>query len=265
MIECHITNVRKILRIGLFILMLLPAEHLCNGKKPPLIAAPESGRWPPEIINRRACFQQELRNALAYDLNPNYFMMGCDKEPLWGFEEWAERINCGVERLDEKLLIHTAWTGPIDATLAGKQSVRRDLEALFDSFLMTQDTSRSTFIMWWMDRDPDPTDPLEVRYRQRGIEFRRPDFYALAKGTPLEGHTEILSMGDNLVVSKNSKRPRQTANMFRTLALHVFGGVWVDTDTLILRDLRPIFEYAGEFATQVAMSKYYNNNFMGLR
>jgi hypothetical protein len=219
-------------------------------------------------IKRRECMQQALRRGLAYDLNPEYFLTGCNLEPIWGFDEWAAKAGCGKEPLDGTLLIHTAWTGSIDGTLTGKGSVRRDMEALLDSFLMSQDTRRSRMIVWWMDRDPDPRDPFEARYRgnfSTSIEFRRPDIAAMAVGTPIEGRHDILGMGDNLSVTKRNKLPRQLANMFRTLALHKLGGVWVDTDTLILRDLRPLYEYTGEFATQLSMSKYFNNNFMGLR
>ena len=75
-------------------------------------------------------------------------------------------------------------------------------------------------------------DPFEARYIELGrgaIEFRRPNLRELAKGTPLEGNDEVLTMGDNLVVSHRNKRPRQLANMFRTLILHIMGGIWVDT------------------------------------
>lgn len=227
----------------------------------------ESPQQDPQA-KRRQCLQDALRHGLAYDLNPEYFLTGCNLEPIWGFDEWAARAGCGKEPLDETLLIHTAWTGSIDGTLTGKGSVRRDMEALLDSFLMSQDTTRSKMIVWWMDRDPDPSDPFEVRYRTNfssSIEFRKPDIHEMAKGTPIEGMNEVLGMGTNLSVAKRNKLPRQLANMFRTLALHRLGGIWVDTDTLILRDLRPLFEYTGEFATQLSMSKYYNNNFMGLR
>ena len=47
--------------------------------------------------------------------------------------------------------------------------------------------------------------------------------------------------------------------------LHRFGGIWVDTDSVLLRDTRPLFEFAGEFAAKVTMSHYYNNNVLGLR
>lgn len=90
-------------------------------------------------------------------------MIGCNAEPIWGFDEWAAKSGCGSEPLHGPLLIHTAWTGSLDGTLTGKGSVRRDMEALIDSFLVSQDTRRAKLIVWWMNRDPDPTDPLEAR------------------------------------------------------------------------------------------------------
>jgi hypothetical protein len=119
-----------------------------------------------------------------------------------------------------------------------------------------------------MDRDPDPEEPFEKTYTAKGrgaIEFRRAMFNDFAMGTPIEGMDEVLSMGDSLEVKSKNKAPRQLANMFRTLALYTFGGIWVDTDTLLMRNLRPLLEYSGEFATQLAWSNLYNNNFMGLR
>ena len=32
-------------------------------------------------------------------------MMGCDTEPLWGFETWAENTGCGKEELAGTLLV----------------------------------------------------------------------------------------------------------------------------------------------------------------
>ena len=106
-----------------------------------------------------------------------YFLIGCNKEPVWGFNEWAAMVGCGIEPLDGPLLIHTAWTGSLDGTLTKKGSVRRDVEALIDSFLVSQDTSRAKLIVWWMDRDPDPEDPLEVRY----VCFPTPHMHSLGK------------------------------------------------------------------------------------
>lgn len=183
------------------------------------------------------------------------------------FEEWAEGLGCGKEPLEGKLFIHTAWVGPLDSTLHNKSSVRRDVEALLDSFLMTQNLETTIFHFWWLNREPGALDdPIVKAYsKYPSIQFRTADIDAMAKGTPIEGMESVLAMGKGIKVSNKSKRPRQLANMFRMLALYKLGGVWIDTDTLILRDMRPLLEYSGEFATQLSISKYYNNNFMGLR
>ena len=38
-----------------------------------------------------------------------------------------------------------------------------------------------------------------------------------------------------------------------------------DTDDVLLRDLRPLLEFSGEFATKLTMSFYFNNNVLGVR
>jgi hypothetical protein len=53
--------------------------------------------------------------------------------------------------------------------------------------------------------------------------------------------------------------------MTRLLLLNAYGGVWVDTDSVLLRDFRPLVAFAGpNFAAQVTLSPYFNNNAMGL-
>ena len=38
-----------------------------------------------------------------------------------------------------------------------------------------------------------------------------------------------------------------------------YGGVWVDTDTVILRDLRPVVEFFGEFGGRFSMNQKFNS------
>eukprot|EP00041_Stephanoeca_diplocostata_P013180 m.229581 g.229581 ORF g.229581 m.229581 type:complete len:283 (-) comp19250_c1_seq80:4223-5071(-) len=60
--------------------------------------------------------------------------------------------------------------------------------------------------------------------------------------------------------------PLQTkSDVFRLLVLHKFGGVWVDTDTIFLRGIRPVVEWGGEFGGKFAMTLKYNNAFLSLR
>jgi hypothetical protein len=141
--------------------------------------------------------------------------------------------------------------------------VREDLDALIDSFLMTQDLSQSKLFFWFLDGPVNKSSSFVQKYQGRhdAVEFREVKLAEFAKGTTMEGRVDILEMNWSTV----KKGPRWKANMFRVLALHKYGGVWVDTDSVLLRDLRPMFEFAGEFASKLTMSLYYNNNVLGLR
>lgn len=197
-----------------------------------------------------------------------FFRPGCDHEALWGFEEWAARAEqrCGSDEpiitSGGRLLFHTAWTGP-------EAKIATELSALIDSFLMTQDTSRATFTVWWMDRDPDPTAPLETRYTKlapSAVQFRRADLRILSEGTCLHEQHDFIDVNVTDDWQKQGTiGPKEKSDMTRLLILHQFGGVWVDTDTVILRDFRPLVNFVGEFAGKVTLSQLYNNNVLVIR
>jgi len=214
------------------------------------------------VLDRRQCAQDALYGALGFDYNEDYFVMGCNSEALWDFEGWAARTRCGSEPIEGTLLYHTAWTGPIDR-------YREEFGALLDSWLMTQNTARSEFHFWWMDRDPDPTDEFVKHYNDLGrgkIRFHRVDLHAIAKGTCLEGKSEYLNA--TVPPDWHEKRvmgPKEKADLTRILLLNFYGGIWLDTDDVLLRDVRPMLEFAGEFATKLTMSFYFNNNVLGIR
>lgn len=209
-------------------------------------------------IARRDCAQRHLFAAFGLDTLHEYFVMGCDSPALWDFQRWAEESGCGSEPVDGMMLIHTAWAGPYE-------HVVEDLVALMDSFLATQDTKHTKFIFWLIDADYDSND-LRFQAKYQGamggaIEFRRANLVDFVGGTAMSRRSEFIDMD----WSKIKKGPRWKANLFRMLILHKLGGVWVDTDTVLLRDIRPLFEFTGEFATKLTMSLYYNNNVLGLR
>ncbi len=55
------------------------------------------------------------------------------------------------------------------------------------------------------------------------------------------------------------------ADLLRLTILHRHGGIWVDTDTILLRDFRPLAAAAGEFASRMTMHVLYNNNVLALQ
>ncbi|KAH9943294.1 uncharacterized protein BXZ73DRAFT_97343 [Epithele typhae] len=65
------------------------------------------------------------------------------------------------------------------------------------------------------------------------------DYASLARGTPLEG-SPLLDVSD--------AKAWIDGDLVRLLVIWAYGGVWVDMDSLLTRDLAPLLEY--EFVTQ---------------
>jgi hypothetical protein len=94
------------------------------------------------------------------------------------------------------------------------------------AFFATQDLSRCSLILW-SDRDLSSNewlrpflDRLTLRQYEPGRE---------ARGTPLEAHPRIYRQRD--------ARVYRDGDLFRILALHNYGGVYADMDTVLLRSL----------------------------
>jgi len=111
---------------------------------------------------------------------------------------------------------------------------------MLKSFFATQDLERSKLILWsngdmqkhylvdrWMRRFPD------------AFEFRIVNVPKLSKGTVLEG-SQLLQLND--------KKAWVDGDLIRLLLLWNHGGVWIDMDSLLTRDLSPLLEH--EFVTQ---------------
>ncbi|KAI0261603.1 hypothetical protein BC834DRAFT_895050 [Gloeopeniophorella convolvens] len=107
-------------------------------------------------------------------------------------------------------------------------------EALLRSFLATQAPGSARLVVW-SDRDVRG-DALLQRYlaaHHDALEVRVADYALLARGTGLEGSALVKAGG---------------AELLRLLVLWREGGVWVDMDSLLTRDLAPLLEH--EFVTQ---------------
>lgn len=77
-------------------------------------------------------------------------------------------------------MFHTAWTGPWN------EAFLPDINSMLDSFLLTQDLSRSRFIFWLIDAPPDPSEEFVARYTSLGggvIEFKYGNISELSQGT----------------------------------------------------------------------------------
>ena len=145
----------------------------------------------------------------------------------------------------EPFLLHSFWP-------AGRAPFGPRQEAMLKSVLATQPRARSRLVLW-SDRDIS-TDVLLRAYVERHgssggrrrIELRVVDLPLLAEGTELEDSALMrspLSGGSSSVSNADAD-----AELIRLLVLWRYGGVWVDMDSLLTRDLTPLLEH--EFVTQ---------------
>jgi hypothetical protein len=103
------------------------------------------------------------------------------------------------------------------------------------SYFATQNLEKTKLILW---SDWDITGIPELQRFKSMIDFRILDPIELAKGTILEGHTDILLLED--------KTHYMRSGLLRFLSPYKFGGIWFDMDMVLLRDLKPILDQ--EFA-----------------
>jgi hypothetical protein len=94
------------------------------------------------------------------------------------------------------------------------------------AFLATQDLSKCTLVLW---SDQDLSQNEWLRPFRAHITFRIYEPDVEVRGTPLEPHWKICRQRDARVYCDS--------DLFRILALHNYGGVYVDMDMMLLRSL----------------------------
>ncbi len=134
--------------------------------------------------------------------------------------EFSGRIAASRSRGDGRTIFHFYWHGPFG---------RKPAFAL-KSFLATQDMERCEAWLW-----------LDVAFRQEAdnpylaelapwVVMRDYDPLQEARGTPFE----------NVPALTVSYDPRVRSDAFRLIALYRHGGLYVDIDTLFLRDFQDL-------------------------
>ena len=105
------------------------------------------------------------------------------------------------------------------------------------AFFATQDRARASLVLW---SDEDLSDNEWLSPFAPSITFRiyRPELEA--RGTPLENRPDLYRQQD--------RRVWRDSDLFRVLALHNYGGVYVDMDVVLLRNLGALL--AQEFVYQ---------------
>ncbi|EGO03770.1 hypothetical protein SERLA73DRAFT_175405 [Serpula lacrymans var. lacrymans S7.3] len=133
----------------------------------------------------------------------------------------------------ERVHFHTYWR--VDLAAFGPRQ-----EWMLKSFFATQDLSHARLVLW--SNGDLGANPILQKYERRfpdSFELRVVDIPALAKGTPMDGSGLLQS---------NDKKAWIDGDLVRLLVVWTYGGVWIDMDSLMTRDIAPLLEH--EFVTQ---------------
>ncbi|EMD35618.1 hypothetical protein CERSUDRAFT_116343 [Gelatoporia subvermispora B] len=146
---------------------------------------------------------------------------------------YAEARGRTVLPPEARTQFHTYWRS--DLAAFGERQ-----EWMLKSFFATQDLGRTRLVLW-SNGDLSGNAILQ-KWRRRfpdAFVIRTVNYHELARGTVL-ADSEMLRVKD--------KKAWIDGDLVRLLVLWAYGGVWVDMDSLLTRDLAPLLEH--EFVTQ---------------
>jgi hypothetical protein len=128
---------------------------------------------------------------------------------------------------------HTYWR--TDLVPLGERQ-----EFMLRSFFATQNLPHSHLVLW--SNGDLSENPIVREYLQRypgSFSLAIADIPALAKGTGME---------ESKLLRLNDKKAWVDGDLVRLLVIWHYGGMWIDMDMLVTRDLEPLLEH--EFVTQ---------------
>jgi len=125
---------------------------------------------------------------------------------------------------NERTLFHFYWYGDFN----------RKTALSLKSFLATQNLQRVEAWLWFdaASGDQGANFTRYMGHVRRHIAVKQYDPDSESRGTPFSGCHELL----------NAPEPANRSDAFRFLILHSYGGVYVDLDTLFLRDFGPLLD-----------------------
>ena len=132
---------------------------------------------------------------------------------------------------------HIYWSGPVHYQLL--QAVR--------SFLATQDLQQSELWVWSREVEPltNPQWVELVAIASKNLKWKNYDLKQEMINSPLEGNgsADLSDISDDL--------NWVDSDLFRLLILHNYGGVYMDADIILHRDLAPIIgrEWFGQWGS----------------
>lgn len=128
-------------------------------------------------------------------------------------------IECETKKPEKRVTFHTWWDGPME-----------NLTAILPlSYIVTQNRLYTNFILW-VNFDPETTPMPHLSQVLPYIEVRHIDIpHELELSGLLEEH------------SKAKVEAEGTLQHFVRLSiLHNYGGVWIDPNCILLRDMTPL-------------------------
>lgn len=145
---------------------------------------------------------------------------------------WAEAYldtNCPVYPVPETgMIFHFYWRG--------RWRSFNDLS--IEAFLATQRLEDGHRLIYWYEDGGPPASTLEMfQPYSEYVEFREVDMLAESKGYCLEHMRE---WNDRTYRETLGMSIMTLSDMFRILLLTKYGGLWVDADAILLRDLTPL-------------------------
>lgn len=196
------------------------------------------------VMPLKGCFAPERISPL-YDLDrhlaPKYQMLSPGLSlkrgtTCYDFSSTVQSIP-GVE--PEHLLYHTYWRA--DLIPFGERHT-----ATLASFLATQPLSHSKMILWTNGAEQLGNNTFVKPFVEKWgdhIEVRQVDMPALTRGTEIDGLLSNAGGGGIF-----DQRAWVDGDAIRLLVLWHYGGVWMDMDQILTRDIHPLIEH--EFVTQ---------------
>ncbi|KAI6124498.1 glycosyltransferase family 32 protein [Pisolithus croceorrhizus] len=134
---------------------------------------------------------------------------------------------------EQRAQYHVYWRA--DLSPFGKRQ-----EYMLRSFFATQNIHTSRLVLWSNgDISSNPIIQKYLRLFPDSFALRTVDIPTLARGTAME---------DSRLLQLNDARAWVDGDLVRLLILWNHGGMWIDMDTLLTRDLSPLLEH--EFVTQ---------------
>lgn len=133
----------------------------------------------------------------------------------------------------EKIYFHSYWRS--DLVGFGERQAW-----MLKSFFATQNLEKTKFILW-SNGDLSQNEFVSpfLRKYPNSFSVQVVDVDVLARHTPLAGSPSL---------RHQDKRAWVDGDIIRLLLTWEYGGVWVDMDSLLTRDLSPLLEH--EFVTQ---------------